>query len=394
MSAPTKQQIDTVCQNVANLMDLTNFVHSYAIDKINNAYLLQSQPQNDNGQAWADALIGGAIWGIGDAGFPGASFCAGILSGVFTMYTTNTPPNLQGTFADIWQRFDQTFLQAHTDLATIYSAPLAHWNDTYTGIDGNSYKVSDLTQAAMPGNHTSGFDSAADSILKAFDYNLWKQTLAAAWYQWEGSNDPMLFQGDQSWDAAGWARDFCNIHPAYYIKWQWYDNHASSCCSEAHGYNIWEIWLGQNAGTFSDAAAPQNLCDYLFKDDGGGTIVRPSALTTRADVFSNFGLTQKTFYVNDPSGAAMTPRAYVEFKNRPGKTFEELLQHTSRADLEAQVRKAAADPAVAYELQRRPKQTLLKLINLKVPDHIQVEVIAEKPDHFYFVLPKVGAPQG
>jgi hypothetical protein len=68
-------------------------------------------------------------------------------------------------------------------------------------------------------------------------------------------------------------------------------------------------------------------------------------------------------------------------------------EHESRADLEAQVRKAAvADPAVAYELQRRPKETLLKLINLKVPDHILVEVIAEKPDRFYFVLPKVGEP--
>src|SRR5262249_46551346 len=155
-----------------------------------------------------------------------------------------------------------------------------------------------------------------------------------------------------------------------------------------HGYNVSEIWLGQNAGTFSDAAAPENLCNYLFQDDGGGTIVRPAALTTRADVFSNFGLTQKTFYVNNPPpiGAAMTRRDYVDFKNRPGKTFEELLRQTSRADLEAKVRKAAAaDPAVAYELQRRPKQTLLKLIDLKVPDHITVDVLAEKPDHFYFV---------
>lgn len=130
---PTPDQIAIVKTNVNNLIDLTNFVHGYAIDKINNAYDLQSQPQNDTGQAWADALIGGAIWVIGDIGFPGASFAAGILSGVFDMYTTNTPPNLQGAFAAIWQRFDATFLQANTDLTAIWTDPVSNWDKTYKG---------------------------------------------------------------------------------------------------------------------------------------------------------------------------------------------------------------------------------------------------------------------
>lgn len=309
------------------------------------------------------------------------------------MYTTDTPPNLQGTFADIWQRFDATFLQANTDLTAIYSDPVAHWNDSYNGINGGSYPVSELVNATMPDKDESAFVSGAKSILNTFDYNLWKETLSAAWYQWEGSNDPTLLTESQSYDVAGMARGFCDIHPAYYIKWSWYDNHSSSCCSEEHGYQLSEIWLGQDAGVFTDAAAPQNLCDYLFQDDGGGTIVRPAALTTRADVFSNFGLTQKTYIVDHGRGEEMTRKDYVDFMHRPGQTFEELLEHDTRANLEAQVQKAAADPAVAYELQRRPREALMKLINLKVPDHIRVEVIAEKPDHFFFVLPKVGGPK-
>lgn len=79
----------------------------------------------------------------------------------------------------------------------------------------------------------------------------------------------------------------------------------------------------------------------------------------------------------------------VPFQDRPGKSFQELLGTSSRAELEALVQKAAEDPAVAYELQRRPRETLFKLIGLKVPDHIGVQVLAEKPDQFYLVLPKV-----
>jgi hypothetical protein len=313
MSDPTPAEIAAVQLNVNNLIDLTNFVHQYAIDHINNAYLLQSQTQSDTGQAWADALIGGAIWGLGDTGFPGASFCAGILSGIFTMYTTNPPPNLQGAFATVWQRFDQTFLQANADLTAIYGDVKAHWNDTYKGFDSNSYQVSSLAQAAMPSKDEPAFSSAADSILKTFNYNLWKQTLKAAWYQWEGSDDPQLMEGDQNFDMAGWVRGFINEHPAYYITWSW-DNQGNQ------GFYYLEIWLGQNATTWTDAAAPQNLCEYLFQDDSAGGIVRPAALTTRADVFSNFGLTKQTYQMSDSSDRArMQRRGPVEVENRPGK---------------------------------------------------------------------------
>jgi len=393
MSDPTPEQIVIVKNNVNNMLDLTNFVHSYAIDKINNAYLLQSQPQDDAGQAWADALISGSFWILGDIGFPGANFAAGILSGVFDMYTTNTPPNLQGAFAAIWQRFDATFLQANTDLTAIWTDPVGNWDKTFTGTDGKSYLVSDLVNATVPSKDESAFVASAQAILTKFDYNLWQETLKAGWYQWEGSDDPMLFPEDQSWDPAAWGRSFVQQHPAYYITWAWYDNHSSSCCSESKGWNMREIWLGQNAGAFTDAAAPKNLCDYLFQDDGGGTIVNPAAITTRADVFSNFGLKCKTYWVN--SGGGITSGMATEaFEDRPGQTLQELLAKTSRQDLEKQIQvKAAASPAFAYELQRRPKQALLNAIGLKIPDHISVKVMAEKPDEFFVVLPKVGGPK-
>lgn len=260
------------------------------------------------------------------------------------------------------------------------------------GVDGKDYPVSSLVQATVPSKDESTFVEAAEAILKKFDYNLWKETLKVAWYQWEGSDDPMLFPENQSWDAASWGRSFVNEHPAYYITWSWYDNHSSSCCSESKGWNIDEIWLGQNANIFSDAAAPKNLYDYLFQDDGGGTVVNPAAVATRRDVFTNFGLTKKIFPVNN--GVGVVVGAEKEFVSRPGKTIQELLSTSSRQELERQVQeRAAADPAFHYELLRRPKEVLHSVLGLKIPDHISLKVIAEKPNEFFLVLPKVGGPK-
>lgn len=390
MGTPTPEEIAAVQKNIDNLIDLTNFIHDYAQDKINNAYLLQSQdPDQDPGQAWIDIILGGSIWVLGDFGFPGANFAAGILSGIFTYYTTQTPPSLKGTFAGVWQRFDATFIQANLDLTAIHDDVAGHWNDTYKAVDGNDYTVSSLASAQVPAKDNNEFVQMAQKALTAFDVDLWKSTLGVKWNIWITSQDPTLFPEQQSWDWRGWSKGFVDVHPAYRVVAQWYDSHGKNCCSETKGWNIWEYWLGANANPFSDAAAPESLCDYLFQDDGGGNIVRPGSLATRADVFTNWGLPNKTLYI-----ANYTPPVLASTDNRPGKTIQEFLEDHSRQDLEARVqKKAAEDPEFYYELVRRPRETLYKFLGLKIPDIVNITVHPERHDQFHLVLPKIGGPR-
>ena len=50
---------------------------------------------------------------------------------------------------------------------------------------------------------------------------------------------------------------------------------------------LWELAPSIN---YPSAKAPESLINWLFKDDMNGNIVRPSAVTTRKDVFKNWGL--------------------------------------------------------------------------------------------------------
>jgi len=391
---PAPADIATVQANLTNLWQVTNYVHGYAIDRINTCYQLQTQPQTDAGQAWASALVQGAMWGIADLPIPGINLGVGLLSGVVQQLLTDPPSNYPATFAEVWERFDATFLNAETTLADLNSnlsdpdptVVQTAWDTVFTGSDGTSYTVSGLLGATVPAEATADFMTLATGMLTGFTYSLWKETLKVGWVIYILPNEPILLDQPQSWDPAPSTNTFVTAHPAYYATYEWYDNPSKSCCTGGGtGYNMMERWIGQNASGVTDGAAPDNLCSALIQDDGAGTVINPGAITTRADVFTNFGLTTVIY---DP-----TIRSVVTMESPPGMSIQELLQTSTRQELEARVHKAALDPLFRAELQRRPKQALYSLLGLVVPAHISVQVLEEKPYEFFVVLPKVGGPQ-
>jgi len=391
---PAPADIATVQANLTNLWQVTNYVHGYAIDRINTCYQLQTQPQTDAGQAWASALVQGAMWGIADLPIPGINLGVGLLSGVVQQLLTDPPSDYPATFAEVWERFDATFLNAETTLADLNSnlsdpdptVVQTAWDTVFTGSDGTSYTVSGLLGATVPAEATADFMTLATGMLTGFTYSLWKETLKVGWVIYILPNEPILLDQPQSWDPAPSTNTFVTAHPAYYATYEWYDNPSKSCCTGGGtGYNMMERWIGQNASGVTDGAAPDNLCSALIQDDGAGTVINPGAITTRADVFTNFGLTTVIY---DP-----TIRSVVTMESPPGMSIQELLQTSTRQELEARVHKAALDPLFRAELQRRPKQALYSLLGLVVPAHISVQVLEEKPDEFFVVLPKVGGPQ-
>jgi len=391
---PAPADIATVQTNLTNLWQVTNYVHGYAIDRINTCYQLQTQPQTDTGQAWASALVQGALWGIADLPIPGINLAVGLLSGVVQQLLTDPPSNYPATFADIWERFDATFLNAETTIADLNSnlsdpdptVVQAAWDTVFMGSDGTSYMVSDLLGTTVPAAATADFMTLATGMLTGFTYSLWKETLKVGWFLYYLPNEPLLLDQPQSWDPAPSTNTFVTAHPAYYATYEWYDNPTKSCCTGGGtGYDMWEYWIGQNATGFTDGAAPDNLCSYLIQDDGAGTILNPGAITTRADVFTNFGLTPVEY--NFPIRSVVMP------DNGTGQSIQELLQTSTRQELEARVHEAALDPVFRAELLRRPKQALYNLLGLVVPDHISIQVLEEKPDEFFVILPKIGGPE-
>jgi hypothetical protein len=390
---PSQSDIATVQTNLTNLWHITNYVHGMAIDDINTCYLLQTQPQTDTGQGWASVLIQGAIWAGAEIPIPGINAGIGLLSGVVQQLLTNPPINYPSTFADVWERFDASFLNVETTIADLNSGlsdpdptvVQTNWDSTFTGSDGTQYTVSGLLGTAVPPVATADFMSICTGMLTAFTYNLWKATLKTGWVIYVLPTEPILLDQPQSWNPGPFTNVWVTKHPAYYLTFEWYDNPTKSCCTGGGvGYNMTEKWIGQNASGVTDGAAPASLCAFLMQDDGCGTILNPGAITSRMDVFTTFGLATEVYYF---------PVRSVAGPNAPGKTIQELLETSTRQELEARVYEAVLDPMFRAELLRRPKRALYDLLGLIIPDHISVQVLDEKPDQFFLVLPKIGGPK-
>lgn len=390
---PNEQQIALCKKNVNNMMDFVNHFHDYAQDKINTAYdLISENPNTDPGEAWIANIIESAMKGVGSL-VPGIGpFLANFLSGMLDGYVKNPPPSLKGVFAQVWDRFDKTFLQANQDLSDIYADPASHWNDSFTNpANGQVVKVSDWgdsSKPSMPAKDDPQFQTMTDQALNGFEVATWQEVLPARYHKWITSADPTFFP-DSLWNGGGsmqqWAADFTQkYHPAYWVYYERVDVNGN-CCSAQHGNNVWEYWLGANATIFSDASAPKNLCDYLFKDDGQGNTTNPDGLAMRADVMNSrngWKLTSKTLIV-----ASSVPPP-EEMAEEDAEHIRQALAKEGRGKLmQAAIKRAQTDPTFRSGLIHRTRETLAKEMNIHLPEQVNLHVLQETPDTFYVVIP-------
>src|SRR6201995_4677304 len=129
MSTPTQDQILKVQTNLTNMQAFNDYIHSYGKDKILNAYFLLSEPdQSDPGLAVVLNVMEGAFWAIGSEGGPIGNFVASFLSGMLSYWATDTPPDLNGAFADYISRFSKTCLEVDAQLAVYHQDVAGNWD--------------------------------------------------------------------------------------------------------------------------------------------------------------------------------------------------------------------------------------------------------------------------
>jgi hypothetical protein len=384
MGNPTPDQITTVQTNLTNMWSFIDDFHQNGIDKINNAYLLQSQPQTvDVGEMEIFNVLGGALWGLSDFELPGINFGLGLFTGILQQFTVSNPPDWPATFANVWQRYDSTILGIETCLANsnsmLFTDPSSIWDLALTGFDGQQYTVGDLVNVNFPVKATADYMSLMTELLTKFDYNLWKSTLNKGFFSCGWDDNPICIYEPQTWNITSWSIGYVSQYPASILGISWYSD--VGCCTDGSCWHVIETWLSLNDGS----CAANDLCSYLFQDDGGGSIINPSGVATREDVFTNWGLPSMT--VVDES--TEHPIIYMMTANPP-KTIQELLKTSTRAELEAKVVVASEDPTTKMLLRRNPRQALYNILGLDVPNNINIAVLDEKSNQFYVVLPRIG----
>ena len=399
-SAPTPQQI--VQQNINNMMDWLNHAHDYLQDVMNECYLkINEDPTVDQGQQWANSLINDLLWGMGGIGFPGSAFVSAFLANLYWSYVTSPPHNLDGQMGTMWARFSQSFLDANDTLAQIYGNVDANWNTVYTNpVTNQQTKVSDLVNVSMPGKDSVLFQQLTDSAVASFRLSLAKQLLPMKWVNAALNPSPFLMDMNMNDYHTWWAPDFMKVNHAYFLVNPHYVDEGN-CCAPHRGVDVSQHWLATNPGIYRFNEAPNDLCTWLFKDDGLGNTTNSEALATRADVFNNWGLRSQA--VMNPGHSRNLAVAAVDAeapKARPRpypsqtKTIQDLLKTSTRLSMEERlIEKARSDAAFRTALVQFPRATVEQFLGFNVPDSVRFHVVQEQPGQYLLVIPWVGSPQ-
>jgi hypothetical protein len=302
------QNAAIVQTNLSNLIDLVDEYHDYFGDLINTAYNLIGLEQDDPGQHVLNALILKSFTAITIIGFPGAGIVAGVLSGSYNYLITSDPrTNINETFATLWERFSTETLALRRELSEMWSAPETYWLtpllDPTTHATG---VLADLALAVVPTKDSIEFEDMLEGMLADGNYDLWKQLLPTRYNDVSETNQQESTFDTES-DCRAFMVSYVDANANYYLT---YYQRDADWPSKGQVYAVKMHWLGYGLFPYAHHEPDASVCEYLFQDDGVGTIVRPDAVTTRATVFKKWGLpVQNVSQV--PTYTGMTKTAIV-----------------------------------------------------------------------------------
>jgi hypothetical protein len=288
---PAAQAIAKIQTQVNNMISLTDHYHDYLQDNVLELYSLMQVEATDTGQVLATNLIRLSFKAVGAAPFPGAGAVSGVMGGIFDWVVSDHSGDLNVTFANVWARLSKNFLYLRTQLSNIHSAVNEYWSDQYTNpFSGEVVKVADLFESNMPADGKA-FNDLLLQVLHAGKYSLWQQVLPTKWHKVSLINPPVMPFNSKA-DVDAFIESYVNKNENYYLVayqqgGKWYTN---------------EWWLGYGPFPIGHHEAPAQLCETLFTDDGLGNVVRTDAITTRADVFTNWDLQDQKVVMPPPPG--------------------------------------------------------------------------------------------
>jgi hypothetical protein len=384
---PTPAQIQQVQKNLANMQAFNDYVYTQGQSKVLNAYFLLSEKDgSDPGLTIGLNVLEGVFWAVGGSLGPIGNFAASFLSGMVAWWATDTPPNLNTTFASLLTRLQATSLAIDKQLAQYYQDVAGNWNTQFT-YNGKTSTLADCANITFPPETDPQFETLVATALVALDQQVWKTVMIANFVVTHWEPDTVM-PGKESEPPVSWDEMFIAKNPAYYNTWSW---HNSSGCGDTSGWNTLEYNIGTGAGPFSDGSMSTDACKYLFIDSADGVVINANGLYSRATVFTGLGIRQATYYVPTGGGGAVGASLSVAYLKamKTGNTLGQLIQKEGRAAVQQRViDKAQNDPVFARDIAMRTRQTLEDFLGVKIPDVVSVSVIVEAPRTFGIVVPQ------
>lgn len=334
--------IDRIKRNIIILMNLNNQCLPLCTLKIGTVFgqLSNTTDNKDNGMGLFGNILFAAFADIADAADltnPVPAIVTAILSGIVNSYNDSPPPkpNLLQDFGSIANRLANTSMQINTDLSAIYSDVSGNLGITYTIPDGvlqvpfntkKSITVADLSSCDISGSYTSTFNSYVDAMVHGFTKGLAKQQmpiiggysvggvyirrLHAYWVYiaqappggsgdvWEDGNYQINNQelqiqgrgvtvaGNKFEDFNKTAGEFCKQTGGLLVI----TNRTDTGIAYKKYYMLQNFTAGDRNIHWS-LGNDDFYNNFLFKDDGFGTIYNPNGMGMREDIYRTWGIT-------------------------------------------------------------------------------------------------------
>ena len=139
---------------------------------------MSEQDNSDPGLTIGLNILEGVFWAVGSELGPIGNFLASFLSGMVSWWATNTPPNLNTTFASLLIRLQQTSLAVDSQLATYYQNVAANWDVQFT-YNGQTQTLSNLANITVPAETDPTFETLAAAAIFALDQQVWTSVMQA-----------------------------------------------------------------------------------------------------------------------------------------------------------------------------------------------------------------------
>lgn len=289
MSTPSTDSIAKVKDNLKRIQEFNDYIYNNGGSYIANCYLLlTAQDSKDPGLQIGIDLLEGAFGVVGSFGAFGG-FAACFMCAEVSAWTTDTPPNLNSTFANMETRFQKSSMAFDYKCALYSSDPATYWSKTFTW-NGQTITLGDLASIDFPTESDPQFFPMAEASLEALDQTIWKTVLREnCWLTlWLTKGAPEKLYVD---DIVAWDENFIALHPAYYCTWAW---HQKSGFFDSSYWSVKEWNLNFGASRYKANSIPDAACDYLFTDSSNGHIINPEGLVSRLDVFEKWDIRTQT----------------------------------------------------------------------------------------------------
>ena len=394
---PTDVEIEKVKKNLTNLQAFNDYLYDHSNAYIVNAYELLSETQKDEGKTICIDMMQSAFKAMAGAVFgPAGKVGATVLCGVMQKWDSAPPPDMEGAFADLVERFAAASQDVDTQLAIYHDDPAAHWNEQFVYED-LSCTLGDLATIDFPTESDPEFFTLMTPCQKALDQYIWKYVLLNGDFQlneWlpETCMDP-------DFDFNAWGNGFYPIHPSYWGTCYYHQDTGD--CGDASYWGLTQWNLATGSGMFSDGHISDDAANYLFSVLSPGT-PNPNCtswdgqgLYTRDEVFSTWGIKVHQIYSSNAAATAVLVPGHVEgwFRymraKKEGKPIlSDLQAEVGMNEIKALLLAAVkADPSLRAGLQTHPRETMEQILGVTVPDFMAFTFIVEGPRRYGLVIP-------